>query len=267
MRIAQILLPSASEYERKCQRVDFAALSAAGHEVSVTSPEEARGDVAHVYASAELPRASFVRFPIPYISSADVQRSRWRRVVAPSRIVSPIDEREPLPEAVEAHYFGDRSNREPADDVKRIGSFARPRLHNLVEQTVARIHRFRGDITWTLFDHVPSPADLRSMDLWVDPAVDEHDFDGFVAEAVASGTLACGAKTRINLLRLEQGRTGLLVPPNDPNEMTHAILGALFKPEVAQSRLEAARQTASKFRTRQRLRILVQLYESVIRST
>ena len=46
------------------------------------------------------------------------------------------------------------------------------------------------------------------------------------------------------------------------NELTHAILAALFKPEVAQQKIEAARQTISKFHPRQRLRALTQLIET-----
>jgi hypothetical protein len=53
------------------------------------------------------------------------------------------------------------------------------------------------------------------------------------------------------------------VPPRDPNEMTHVILSALFKTEVAENRQFAARQTVSKFRARQRLRILNRLYDIV----
>ena len=53
MRILQIVAPGASEYERKCQRVDREAL-APKHEVVIASLEEARdvqADVAHLYAS------------------------------------------------------------------------------------------------------------------------------------------------------------------------------------------------------------------------
>ncbi|PYQ53865.1 MAG: hypothetical protein DMF59_00550 [Acidobacteria bacterium] len=42
-------------------------------------------------------------------------------------------------------------------------------------------------------------------------------------------------------------------------EFTHAILAALFKPEVARQKIEAARQTISKFHPRQRLRALQQM--------
>ena len=66
-------------------------------------------------------------------------------------------------------------------------------------------------------------------------------------------------RAAINTKRLEKGRTGILVPPRDPNELTHAILAGLFKPEIAQQKTEAAKQTISKFHPRQRLRGLTQL--------
>ena len=80
-----------------------------------------------------------------------------------------------------------------------------------------------------------------------------------------AGLPVVAARTAVNSARLEKGRTGWLVPMNDPNEMTHAILSALFKPEVASSKTGAARQTASKFRARQRLRVLAALYESLVK--
>jgi hypothetical protein len=287
MRIAQIILPDASEYERKCQRVDRAAL-AAKHEVRVVAPDAiadaigtaaadaiADAQVAHVYAGRELPASLFRRFPVPYVASSDIHRSRWtllRKPAAPAYVVSPLTEApgvgrfQPLPEAVEDAYFAatDAEPRARREDLKVVGSFARDSVRNAVEQTLARIQRFRADVTWTLFREPPSPRDLHEVDVWVDPAIRDDDFDGFVAEALVSGTAVAAAKTSLNRLRLEQNRTGFLVPVNDPNEMTHAILAALFKPEVAEAKLTAARQTASKFRARQRLRILTHMYETLI---
>ena len=132
-------------------------------------------------------------------------------------------------------------------------------------ETAARIQRFRDDVDWLLFDTSPTPDDLRSVDVWVDPALAENDFDGFVAEAIAAGTAVIASRTAINTQRLEKGRTGVLVPPRDPNEWTHAILAALFKPEFRHSKTVAAQQTASKFRPRHRVRALIQLYESIVR--
>jgi glycosyltransferase involved in cell wall biosynthesis len=278
MRIAQVILPNASAYERKSQRADFASLSAA-HDVVLAGTDEVResgADVAHVYATGELPVAPFVRFPIPYISSADVRRSRWpfRRATEPDYVVSPVIEKveqsryQPLPEVVEEVFFGARRAEGGGQKVagsgqKVIGSFRRGEVQSMVELTLARIERFRDDVTWHRFDRDPTPEDLASVAAWVDPAIHENDFDGFVAEAIVSGLPVIASRTKINALRLEQGRTGFLVPPRDPNELAHAILAALFKPEVASMRLSAAQQTASKFRSRQRLRVLVHMYETI----
>ena len=122
---------------------------------------------------------------------------------------------------------------------------------------MARLHRTRDDIDWQLLDD--PPTDFSLFDAWIDPAIDENDFDGFVAEAQVTGKIVVAARTPINLQRLEKGRTGLLVPPGDANELTHAILAALFIPEVAQQKIEAAKQTISKFHPSRRLRALMQL--------
>lgn len=274
MRIAHILLPTASEYELKSQRADQAAL-AAGHDVVVVPVEEAGSSgaqVAHVYAAGELPRALFRHFPVPYVSSADIPASRWqfRPVRRPDYVVSPLFERadggrlQPLGEAVEDAFFAARpSPREPGAR-PAVGSFSRPGVRNMVDQTLARIHRVRDDVEWLVFDRPPTPADLTAVDVWVDAAVSEEDFDGFVAEALVAGLPVVASRTAINAGRLEGGRTGFLVPPRDPNELTHAILTALFKREAAEGRQIAARQTASKFRARQRLRVLTHMYETLI---
>ncbi|HEX9983540.1 MAG TPA: glycosyltransferase [Thermoanaerobaculia bacterium] len=295
MRIAQIVLPDASAYERKSQRVDHAALSVA-HQVILTSVEEiaaARADVAHVYGPRVLPSSLFRRFPVPYVATGDIPWSRWPfgKPVEPDYVVSPLIEKveqsrlQPLPEAVEDAYFmwdrhsclsgaGGQTGVSVLHDLRgqtgvsvphfTLGTYARPSVINAVEQTIARIERFRDDITWNLYQHPPTPADLAGVDLWVDPATDATDLDGFVAEAIVMQVPVVASRTPINELRLEQGRTGFLVPARDPNELTHAILTALFKSEVAQRKIEAAGQTFSKFRARQRLRILSHMYETLI---
>jgi hypothetical protein len=147
----------------------------------------------------------------------------------------------------------------------RIASFRRASIASIVEQTVHRLHRTRVDIEWVLLEHPPTPEDFAEIDAWIDPAVDDTDFDGFGAEAMVGGVVAIASRTPLNVHRLEKGRTGFLVPSGDANELSHAILAALFKPELAQQKLEAARQTISKFRPRQRLRVLTSLYESLRR--
>jgi hypothetical protein len=253
MRIAQIILPDASQYERKAQRADRAALEGRYEFVD----DMGKSDFAHVYGGRELPQG--LRMPVPFVSSAPMTASRWpwrRGGSEPAHVVSWRE----LPEVVEDAYFGRGTH--PGANV--IGSYARKSTDSLVERTLARIHRFRDDVQWNVLDHVPTPEDLRNVDVWVDPAVEEDDLDGFTAEALVSGLPVVAARTEINLARCEKGRTAFLVPRNDPNEMTHAILAALFKSEVAQEKIQAAGQTASKFRAKHRLRVLTQLYQTLI---
>jgi len=169
-----------------------------------------------------------------------------------------------LPEAVEEGYFVAPAarrlfRRRLAGAPFTLGSFNRRGIRATIESTMPRLHRTREDIEWLLLDGPPTPEDFAQFDAWIDPAVDEADYDGFVAEALVAGKIVVASRIPINVKRLEKGRTGILVPPGDANELTHAILAALFKPEVAQQKTEAARQTISKFHPRQRLRALQQL--------
>ena len=212
VRISQILPPHPSEYDKKCQRIDYELLQG----------QEFEGEITLIYGRP------------------------------------PVSE---LPEAVETRWFSGAAGfsppRRPEGLRSIIASYRRKSILPFVEQTMARLHRTREDIEWLLLDAPPEHFD--AFDAWIDPAIDENDFDGFVAEAQVSGKIVVATRTSINNKRLEKGRTGLLVPPRDANELTHAILAALFKPEVAQQKTEAAKQTISKFHPRQRLRSLIQL--------
>lgn len=257
MIIAQVVLPGASEYERKSQKIDFVALSAE-HDVRVGDVNGA--DIVHFYAPRAMDPVRDLR--VPYVSNARPKRRPFRKILEPTAVITPLKETADtyIPEAVAEMYFGKTHE----SDRKTIGTYARKELRNIVEQTAARIQRFRDDVEWLLFDTPPTPDDLRAVDLWVDPAIDDDDFDGFVAEAIAVGTAVVASRTAINTQRLEKGRTGLLVPPRDPNEWTHAILTALFKPESRHSKTIAAQQTVSKFRPRHRVTALLQLYKFIL---
>jgi glycosyltransferase involved in cell wall biosynthesis len=260
--IAQLLLPGASEYERKSQRIDFASL-ASEHDVRLG--EIANADIVHVYAPHDFDPKAVRDIGLPYVSNARPKARRFRKSVQPHRLVTPLKESAGtfIPEAVDEIYFVNSVTRQHGGRAI-VGSYRRTAANNLIEQTATRIHRFRDDVDWLLFDAPPSPADLQGVDAWADPSVDEGDFDGFVAEAIAAGTAVIGSRTAINTQRLEKGRTGTLVPPRDPNEWTHAILATLFKQEFRHTKVVAAQQTASKFRPRHRARALTELYESIL---
>jgi hypothetical protein len=268
MRVAQIILAGAAQYELKSQRID-AALP------GVECADVASGfDLAHVYGPPTLPR---LRIGVPYVANAHMPQHWWQpRIAQPRAVITPFD----IPEAVEGAFFTAKSESanpgtetpDPGPDTRdpdaratplSVGVFLRRSVQNIVEQTMHRLQRTREDITWNLFDTPPAADEMRTIHVWVDPAIGADDYDGFTAEALVSGRVVVASRTAINLKRTEKGRTALLVPANDSNELTHAILTALFKPEVGRERAIAAQQTISKFRPRQRHRALTALYESL----
>jgi hypothetical protein len=276
MRIAQLLPVSPSEYDAKSQRIDFLTLAAA-HEVktftitpnAMPPIDELRGfDLAHVYGVALTPGQSRA-LPIRFVATTSPLDSRWPwlRARKPAAIVTPLTAADAsmisIPEAVEEPYFDTREATPHEQPIVGFCAGKRP-LRDVVQLTMHRVQRTHDQIVFHQFDGAPSPDDLADVDLWVDFAIAEDDFDGCVAEAIAAAKPVIATRTAINVQRLEKGGTGFLIPAADPNEMTHAILAALFKPELSEARRNAARQTASKFRTRQRARALLRLYESLI---
>lgn len=229
----------------------------------VSKPEEIRdADVVHVYTSRNVASSSFRGIKMPIVANVAAKKGWFSPGVTVA--ISPIEEPgyTKVPEAVEDAYWSGGQAILPLQRAV-VSCYARPSLRGLIEQSAARIHRTRDDVEWLMCTDPPKPEDFAQVSLWVDPATDEHDFDGFVAEALVSGLPVVASRTSINVQRLEKGRTGLLVPPGDPNELAHAILSALFKPEVAQQTIDAASQTMAKFRARQRVRALTAIYESL----
>lgn len=264
MRVAQVVFPNAPEFERKSQRIDFAALRAEHDVITVAgSADVGEADLVHLYAPRNAGSRAFRGLRAPAVASFAVKK-RWL-ARGPAVSVSPVEKEgfTLLPEAVEEKWFVEAPRATLTNERRTVAAFGRPALHSVIPLTLARLHRTRDDIEWISFDAPPEPADLATVDAWIDPAVDEEDYDGFVAEAIVAGLPVVASRTSINLQRLEHGRTGFLVPPNDPNELTHAILTALFKGEAAQQKQYAAKQTAAKFRPRQRLRVLSGIYQSL----
>src|SRR4051812_20171206 len=166
--IRQILLEGASEYEKKSHRID-----AASFESSANAP------IAHVYA----PKNWQHEIIGPYIANTPPRRGpfSFRKRNDPREIVTPFN----VPEAIEDTYFTDHLRPATHDLRPVIGSFQRESVTPLIERTMARIDRFRDDITWQLFTHAPTPDDIASCGAWIDPATEDDDYDGFVAEAMA----------------------------------------------------------------------------------
>ena len=92
--------------------------------------------------------------------------------------------------------------------------------------------RFVGDV-----DHDRLPVYYSAVDLFVMPArKDLPDVEGFglvFLEANACGTPVIGARTGGIPDAVEDGETGLLVPPNAPDAFAEASLRVLTDPDVA----------------------------------
>src|SRR5947209_7568809 len=156
VRILQVLSARPSQYEKKSQRIDFELLRP-DHEVLVG--ERLSADATLIYGRP------------------------------------PVSE---LPEAVELAYFGGGQAILPVRTDKivclphTIASFRRRAIMPIVEQTVPRLHRTRDDIEWLLLDD--PPTDFAPFDAWIDPAIDENDLDGFVAEAQVIGKIVVASR-------------------------------------------------------------------------
>ncbi|MEA2339489.1 MAG: hypothetical protein QOE82_3496, partial [Thermoanaerobaculia bacterium] len=141
MIIAQLLLAGVSEYERKSQRMDFDSLSK-DHDVRLG--EIAGADIVHIYAPQDFDPPIL---DMPYVSNRKPRKRLLRRNVEPKCVVTPLREMAEtfIPEAVDESYFGNASTGQPGN---RIGTFKRASVVNTIEQTAARIQRFRDDVDW-----------------------------------------------------------------------------------------------------------------------
>lgn len=255
-----MLLDQAPAYEKKSQIIDARTLSSS-HEI-LQSGE--RAEILHIYAPIRFPAALLRGVKIPYVASGSPSGSfSWWKPPEPGRRTLPLGA-DPVPEAVSMEFF--ELSRRPSGmrGPKIIGGFRRKDLDPLISATLNRIQRFRSDVSWRLFDTFPTPDDIASVDVWVDPAVAENDFDGGTAEAIVLGVPVVASRTSLNRKRLAEGRSGSLVPLDDPNELAHAILGALFKPEVSAPRAEFGLRTRDQFRPEHRAARLMDIYGQLV---
>src|SRR5258708_18974101 len=155
MRIAQLILPGTSQYERKSQRPDAALPATAGHDV-LPVDDPSGFDLAHLYGPLILPRR---RLTVPYLASGTMRRG-WLQppLPQPRFVVAPIERQSStlLPEAVDEAFF---SAREASGPPLVVGTFVRPSVKNVIELTLHRLALTRHDITWYLFDTPPKPEE------------------------------------------------------------------------------------------------------------
>src|ERR1041385_3140254 len=139
MRIAQVVARNASEYEKKCFRVDRVAL-AAEHEIV-----DRDADVVHVYgAGVRRPRFWSRTVAITPLSGGQALLPVPPRHRGQARV--PVLHREFIPEAGEEQYFAPATNAGNG-----VGAFVRPSIRDSIELTRIRVHRTRDDVAWHLF--------------------------------------------------------------------------------------------------------------------
>ncbi len=270
MKVLQIIDERASLFSVKSAAIDGAILDeGAGRSTwlaarkGLTEGGESRSlhDLASyraiiLYGTGSLSRSALRAISDRTVADAPFPRSRfpWLQSGSPFLVTSPhaspAGDSTFVPEAVDAELFAREPVISPDSDRagNRIGVVCRGmETTRMIETTRVRLERFRDDLEWVEIAEIPTRETFDRVDLWVDPARDPEDLDGGTAEALVAGLPVVAARTPINVLRLSMGECGFLTPPGDPNELAHAILNALFKPEARRPKLVAAGKARSSF--------------------
>ena len=281
MRVARVLLPSFSGFDLKCFRLDRDAgsglaevswtLASRGPAAPGSVPErklarelrEFSPTLLHVYGNGPVPQSLITAAGAPWLADRALEASRTllgRRPRGRSKAL--LDE---IAEPVAEEFFNAPTTTAPSAR-PTIGSLQRgSAIASRRDLTQARIRRFRDDVEWQLFDAPPSASAMSALSLWVDPADDEDDLDGLVCEAIALGVPVVATRTAANRRRTDDGRAAALCPGKDPNEMAHAIVTMLFKPERSLPFRAAASEIRERFRPARRREALLAAYAEVSR--
>lgn len=281
MRIARVLLPSFAGFDLKCFRIDREAgagrseaswtLASSGSAEPLAVPErqlarelrEFAPAILHVYGSGPVPQSLITAAAAPWLADRALDASRTllgRRPNGCSKTL--LDE---VPEPVAEEFF-DRHRASELPERPVIGTLRRgSTIASRRDLAEARIRRFRDDVDWQLFEEPPPASRMASLSLWVDPADDEDDLDGLVCEAIVLGVPVVASRTAANRRRTDDGRAAALCPKGDANEMAHAIVTMLFKPERTMALRTAAMEVRERFRPAKRRAALLEAYAEVTR--
>lgn len=210
--------------------------------------------VIHSYGAVHA--AAIGRCDVRWIAEQAPVRSRslLRRQNSPAVMLS---ESGSVLESVRDHYLDDVWQSGPRPAV--IGSVAGVERSPLSHQAFARIMRTRDDVEWREYETVPEPHELDRLALWVDPSAGA---DGGSLEAIVRGLPTIASREPLHLRRSDDGAAARLVPPRDANELAHAVVNAIFRPETMEAPLLRARAIRHRFAPSQRAARLVTVYES-----
>lgn len=206
-----------------------------------------------------------------------LQRQAYRcatKVVANSQAARCILEEEGLapesiaviPNGVDLPSFAERDGFRPVRTIVTVANLRPEKSHETLLASAAEVVREhpelrfrivgdgsrRGELerrahAWGLEAHVEFlghredvPALLREADAFVLPSRSEA-FPNSVVEAMAAGLPVVASAVGGLLELIDDGRTGLLVPPGDPEKLTGALRRLIQQPEQAAAMGRAAR--------------------------
>lgn len=207
--------------------------------------------------------APLVADEVAAVSHFALSRSRYREKGKARVVYSPFDTREPVPDRATAHqalteelslpdqthligFFGNVDLRKrPVEFVDMLAALATiapdlafaglmfgetldPALEACVHQRAA--HHHLGDRFKFMGFRRPVMPLMAACDIHAVSAVDEP-FGRSLIEAMLVGTPVVAAASGGNLEAIEDGFTGCLVPPDDPQSMAHEIARLLASPD------------------------------------
>jgi len=153
--------------------------------------------------------------------------------------------------------------RHPAGERMRLVVAGSGPLRDSVERVLAdaglREH------AWLPGERTDVPEILRRLDCFVLPSLAEG-VSNTILEAMASGIPIVATRVGGNPELVDDGVTGRLVPPSEPESMASAILGYFNDPATARRHGRAARQVAVKrFSLERMVKDYLSLYDGILR--
>jgi sugar transferase (PEP-CTERM/EpsH1 system associated) len=117
---------------------------------------------------------------------------------------------------------------------------------------------------WAPGERADIPEILRAFDLFVLPSIAEG-ISNTILEAMASGLPVVATHVGGNPELVEQGRTGMLVPPSDPAAMAEAIRAYLHDPDkLVQHGLAGRKKVDAKFSIESMVNGYMAVYDAVL---
>lgn len=120
-------------------------------------------------------------------------------------------------------------------------------------------------LAWLPGERADIPELMRAMDLFVLPSLGEG-ISNTILEAMSSGLPVVATRVGGNVELVEEGRTGKLVPPGEPEVLADTLLAYYRNPEMLRSHGKAARQEIeARFSMKAMAEGYLEVYDKVLR--